>query len=79
MNNNIAYLFKVFGSSDGCADACLKVITSRWKSWPFQGTRSNEELTARLTFRAEFVEWRLEGYVRRPSAAWAWRRCPPTM
>ncbi len=56
MNNNIEYLFEVFGDDPRFADIGLKVITSRWKSRSFRGTRSNEALTAQLPFRARFVE-----------------------
>ncbi|MFQ5784508.1 MAG: hypothetical protein ACE5H8_06760 [Alphaproteobacteria bacterium] len=63
MNNNIEYLFEVFGGGGDFADVGLKVVTARWKSRPYRGTRSNEALAARLPFRARFVEWRLESYL----------------
>ena len=63
MNNNIEYLFEVFGDRGEFADIGLKVITSRRKSRPYRGTRSNEALAARLPFRASFVEWRPERYL----------------
>ncbi len=63
MNNNIEYLFEVFEDAADFADIALKVITSRRKSRPYRGTRSNEALAARLPFRASFVEWRPESYL----------------
>ncbi len=63
MNNNIQYLFEVFGDRGDFADIGLKVITSRRKSRPYRRTRSNEVLAAWLPFRANFVEWRPERYL----------------
>ena len=58
MNNNIEFLFEVFGDDLGFAELGLKVVTSRRKSRRYRGTRSNEALAARLPFRTQFVEWR---------------------
>ena len=63
INNNIEYLFDIFGGSADFTDIGLKVVTSRRKSRPFRGTRSNEALVKRLPIRACFVKWRPEGYL----------------
>ncbi len=63
MNNNIEYLFEVFGERGDFTDVSLKVITSQRKSRSYRGTRCNAALTARLPFRARFVEWQPGRYL----------------
>ena len=58
MNNNIEYLFDVFGRDPAFAEFSLRTVTAPRKSKPYRGTRSNETLTSRLPFDAHFVEWR---------------------
>ena len=64
MGNNLRYLLEVFGGAEALSGFDLKVITSRTRRARYRGTRSNEELAARLPFRTTFVEWQLESYQR---------------
>jgi glycosyltransferase involved in cell wall biosynthesis len=64
MDNNLRYLFEVFGRAKALSHFDLKVITSRARRARYRGTRSNEELASRLPFRTTFVEWSLESYQR---------------
>lgn len=58
MNNNIEYLFDIFGRDPAFADVSIRTVTAPRKSKPYLGTRSNETLTSRLAFNAHFIEWR---------------------
>lgn len=63
MNNNLEYLFEVFGDDPGFADIDLKIVTAPRKSRAYRGTRSNQALASRLPFRARFVAWRPGRYL----------------
>jgi glycosyltransferase involved in cell wall biosynthesis len=64
MDNNLRYLFEVFGRSKAFSGFELKVITSRARRSRYRGTRSNEKLAAQLPFRTRFVEWQLVSHQR---------------